>query len=544
MIESQADMSPTSNTRPPLVEGPFDLVVVGGGINGTAIARDAALRGKSVVLVEKDDFAQGTSSRSSKMAHGGIRYLEQLRIGLVYEALRERHYLLKLAPHLVRPQAFVLPVYAGSKRGPRMIRLGLFLYDKLALGRRPGKCRFLSQAEVLQRIPALRADGLLGGGLYFDAVMDDARLVVANVLAAREEARTRPDEVVLRNYTELVSVEPGSPSRVTVRDRLTGQISCVHAHQVVKALGPWTDRERLVPSKGAHIVLPAFPMPDGLLLTHSKDGRVFFLVPWLGRAVIGTTETAFEGSPDGLRVEMDEVAYLLEEVRRLFPGVQVSSRDLLGTFAGIRPLARESGFFRGSSPGAVSRIHKIVEEAEGVLSVFGGKYTTYRAVAKEVVDRAFPGTDCTTHRRPLPGGESGDWSEYQRALEPALQKRPLAEIERLFHRHGSRLKDVIELAGSTPGLDERLSPAHAEMRAEAAYCVLKELVVYPEDFLARRTSLRYTQDGGRSAYDAVEQVIRDHASVVPPDLEAARRRYFEALDWEDKLRDATAIETV
>lgn len=536
MLEFVAHMSPISNTRKPLVEGPFDLLVVGGGINGTGIARDAALRGMSVVLLEKHDFAEGTSSRSSKMVHGGIRYLEQLRIGLVYEALRERHYLLKLAPHLVRPQAFVLPIYQGDRRGPRTIRLGLFLYDRLALGRRPGKCRMLSAREVIARVPALKPEGLLGGGLYYDAVMDDARLVLANVLAAREAAAGGSGDVALRNYTEVVSIEPGCPSRITARDLVTARTYRILAHHVVKALGPWTDRGRLVPSKGSHVILPQLPLRDGLLLTHSRDGRVFFLVPWLGRTVVGTTETPFNGSPDDLRVEPDEVAYLMEEVRRLFPGVRISSTDILGTFAGIRPLARETGLWGRTSPGTVSRVHKIVIDAEGVLSVFGGKYTTYRAVAEEVVDRIFPGTRSTTSRKPLPGGEAGTWPEYQRLLQPALRKWPLAEIERLFYRYGARLGEVLLLADSHPELKERLSPAHAEIRAEVVHCIRNEFVVYPEDFLTRRTSLRYTLDGGRSAYDAVEQILRENTAVVPPDLDVARRRYFEALGWEDSLR--------
>jgi glycerol-3-phosphate dehydrogenase len=530
------DRHRTARPRTPLLEGPFDLAVVGGGINGTGIARDAALRGKSVILLEKDDFAQGTSSRSSKMIHGGIRYLEQARLGLVYESLRERHLLLKLAPHLVRPQVFILPIYAGARRGPRMIRLGLFLYDKLSLGRRPGKCRFLSPAQALERVPALLPEGLLGAGLYYDAVMDDARLVLANAVATVEESSGRADEVVIRNHARVTAIRPGSPCSLTVHDHLTGREDIVQAHCVVKALGPWSDPGRLVPSKGVHIVLPAFPMPDGLLLTHSGDGRVFFLIPWLGRTVIGTTETEFPGKPDDLRVEPGEVAYLLREVQRLFPGLRISSRDILGTFAGIRPLARDSGMLAGRSPGAVSRVHKIIDDGSGVVSVFGGKYTTYRAVAKDVVDRQFPGTECTTHRRALPGGDSGPWEEFRKTLEPETSRHGLPEIERLFRRYGTRLRDVLALSAGDPSLAERLSPAHPETRAEAVYSVRQEFVAYPEDFLARRTAMRYSQDGGRSAYDAVEAILREHAPAVPPDLDAARERYMKSLEWEQTLK--------
>jgi len=536
MLNSSRPMAPSAPPRPPLTEGPFELLVAGGGINGSAIARDAALRGKSVLLVEKDDLGQGTSSRSSKMAHGGIRYLEQLRLGLVYEALRERHYLLRNAPHLVRPQAFVLPVYEGSRRGPFLIKLGLFLYDKLALGRRPGKCRFLTREETLRRVPALRPEGLQGAGLYYDAVMDDARLVLLNALAAEEESRARRSEVVIRSYTEVLSLEPGSPCSALVRDKLTGRTSRVLAHHVVRALGPWTERDHLVPSKGVHIVLPAFPMTDGLLLTHSSDGRVFFLIPWLGRTVVGTTETTFDGSPDDLRVEPDEVEYLLGEVRRLFPGLTIRSSDILGTFAGIRPLARGPGILRGGSPGRVSRTHRILDSANGIVSVFGGKYTTYRSVAKEVLDRLYPGTLCTTHRLPLPGGESGPWEAFERSHRAAVAQVGRSEAERLFQRYGARLTEVAALGREDPSLAEPISPGRPETLAEVVYSVVNEHVFYPEDFLARRTSLRFTADGGRSAYDAVEEAIRRHAAVVPPDLEAARKRYFAALEWEERLR--------
>jgi glycerol-3-phosphate dehydrogenase len=526
------------SARPPLLEGPFDLAVVGGGVNGTAIARDAVLRGKSVLLVEKGDFASGTSSASSKMVHGGIRYLEQLRLGLVYEALRERHLLLRLAPHLVRPQSFIIPVYEGARRGPRAIRLGLFLYDILACGRRLGRSRFLTPAEVLERVPELLSDGLLGGGVYFDAVMDDARLCLASVVAAQEEGRQLGVPVVVRNYTEMLRHEPASPLRLVVRDRLSGEDVVVRAHRLVRALGPWSDPALLARSKGVHLVLPRFPTADGLLLTHAADGRVFFLVPWLGRTVVGTTETPFDRDPEDLRVEPEEVRYLMDEVRRLFPKVSLPEEEILATFAGVRPLARASRLFGRRSLGSASRTHRIARDADGVLTLVGGKYTTYRAVAREVVDRLFPGSTCSTHRTPLPGGEGGPWSEFQKRIEPAAAARGMEEAERLFRRYGARLGDVLRLAERDPALGERLSPAMPELRAEAVHTILHELVVYPADFLARRTALRYGPGGGRDAYDAVEALIREHAPVVPRDLDVARERYFADLAWEDTLRHA------
>jgi glycerol-3-phosphate dehydrogenase len=523
-------------TRGPLLEGPFDLAIVGGGINGVGIARDAALRGKTVVLLEKGDIASGTSSRSSKMVHGGIRYLEQLRLGLVRESLRERGILLGLAPHLVRPQSFILPFYEGARRSPRAIRVGLFLYDALSLGRRLGKSRSLSPVEVLERVPGLGPDGLLGGGVYHDGVMDDARLALVNALGALEAAGARPGDVVVRNHAEVLSLRPGSPATVIVRDRVSGEESSVLAHHVVRAVGPWTDPEHLVPSKGIHLVLPALPATDGLLFTHARDGRVFFVIPWLGRTIVGTTETPFRGSPDALRAEPEEMRYLLDEVRRLFPGIGIGPGDVLATYAGVRPLARGRGLLGGGSPGGVSRKHRIIMDGEGALTLCGGKYTTYRAVAREVLDRLFPGSGSSTHRVPLPGGEGGPWEEYRKGAGLEVVRYGEGEVERLFHRYGTRLVEVLGLAAADRSLAERISPAHPEIRAEVVHAARRELAVYPEDFLARRTTMRYTRDGGRSAYDAVEALLVATLGFTPRGLDQARERYLAELEWEDRLR--------
>jgi glycerol-3-phosphate dehydrogenase len=534
--------APPLPERPAIPEGPFDLAVVGGGINGAGIARDAVLRGKSVALFDKGDFGCGTSSASSKMVHGGIRYLEQLQLGLVHEALRERQRLLRLAPHLVRPQSFVLPVYAGARRGPRWIRLGLWLYDALSLGRRLGRARFLSREEVAAAVPGIRTEGLLGGGLYFDAVMDDARLVLANAISAQEEAAKRSLPFVARNYTAVVRVEPTSPLRLEVEDLTNGRRQHVLADRVVRALGPWSDPELLVPSKGIHVVLPRLPCQHGLLLEHSEDGRVFFVVPWREFSVVGTTETPVAGSPDGLHVEANEVSYLLRELRRAVPGLALGPGDVLGVFAGVRPLARRRSFWPrrgGLAAGRVSRKHRIIEDPSGALTVVGGKYTTYRRIAEEVVDRLFEGTRSSTHRLALPGGEEGPWESFRRRL-PAqtVRDRGEADIERLWGRYGSRLREVLRLVEDDRALGEPVAPGYAAIRAEVVYAARRELAVYAADFLDRRTSLRHAPDGGRAAYDAVAFLLEEHRGfrVRAAQLESARRLWFEARTGEDVLR--------
>ncbi|MEM7262530.1 MAG: glycerol-3-phosphate dehydrogenase/oxidase [Planctomycetota bacterium] len=499
----------------PLPKGPYDVAIVGGGINGTAIAREAVGRGLRVLLLEKGDLASGTSSASSKMIHGGIRYLEQSRFGLVFESLMERHHLLRLAPHLVRPQEFVLPVYQNSRRGLRVMKLGLWLYDKLCLGRRLGRSVSLTPDELLARLPELSPDGLLGGGTYWDAVMDDARLVVVNAVAAQEDAAKRSVPFGLRTYTEVTKLHAGQPNRLELHDHLLERDEEITAHRVIFTQGPWSERELLVPSRGTHIVLPRMArVSDGLLLEHSDDGRVFFIIPWLGRTLVGTTEVPYDGPADRVFPERPEVEYLLAELRRRFPGLPIQPADLLGVFAGIRPLARRPGKAL-TGPGAVSREHRIVDEGGGVFRVIGGKYTTYRAIARQVARQVFGHADHSIADQPLPGGELGGWSAARDQLGPEIQLVGEESCERLFQRYGSRLRDVLALGrANTELLDPLPSGGHA-LGAEVVYGVRHEFVTCADDFLERRTDLRYSPDQGRSAYD-------DTARHIESELPASR----------------------
>lgn len=540
VVEFHPDMIPPRLKRAPIPEGPYDLVIEGGGILGSAIARDAALRGKNVVLLERGDFGGATSGRTSKLIHGGIRYLEQLRLGLVAESLRERALLLRLAPHLVRPLRFLLPVREGARLGVKKVRVGLFLYDLLALGRRVAPSGFQDARLAGESLPGIRTEGLLGCGFYHDAVMDDARLVLANVLAAIDAGASQGRMVVVRNHAEVKAMRPGSPGRLVYRDRVTGTESAVLAHQIVRAIGPWTDPELLVPSKGAHLLLPHLPLRDAVLLTHSEDGRVFFLIPWIAGTLVGTTEEPFEGDPAGVRVEPADVDYLLAEVNRVFPTLNARKSDIRGVFAGVRPLARRRSLPFGPAArrgrGGVSRTHRIHVDRHGVLSVYGGKYTNHRSVARRVVDRVFPGTHSRTHVQPLPGGEDGAWESAREALRNEAERLGAEEVERLFHRYGSRLREVLALVENDPGLGERIGPDCRELKAEVVHAVCRELAVYPADFLARRTTLRWSVDGGRSVYDAVEQLFREHSTATPADLDAARTDYFSEMEAQDSLR--------
>jgi len=534
--------------------GPFDLAVIGGGINGAAIARDAVLRGKSVALLEQGDFASGTSSASSKMVHGGIRYLEQLQLGLVYEALRERQTLLRVAPHLVRTQRFLLPIYRGARRRATWIRLGLFLYDALTLGRRLGRSRFLRPREIADAAPNLRSEGLVGGALYFDAVMDDARLCLANVVSAVGEARAAGTLFVARNYARVIG-RPAAPAsgptdrragaiELELEDLTCGRREAITAHRVVEARGPWSPPDLLVRSKGVHIVLPELVHDHGLLLEHSEDGRVFFVIPWQGFSVVGTTETPFDGDPAHVEVEPHEVAYLLREVRRVFPTREMSAADILGTFAGVRPLAKRRGWFaRSRSANATSRTHRVIDDGAGTLTVVGGKYTTYRAVAEEVVDRLFPGTHATTATKELAGGEEGDLAEFRRRLDPALRARPGdAVLERLFARYGCRLRRVLELLERDPSLAEPVAAGCDVLRAEVAHAAIDELAVTPADVLDRRTTLRFARVAPGEVFDGVASVLASYRDFAIEPRLADRAGWLGARAREAALRQQRTVD--
>jgi glycerol-3-phosphate dehydrogenase len=537
-------------SRTPLPEGPFDLAIIGGGIHGAAIARDAVLRGLTVCLVEKEDFAFGASGRSSKMLHGGVQHLEQLQLGLVLECLRERSLQLKLAPHLTTPRTFVIPVYQEDRRGVTWIRLGLFLYDILALGRRLGKARPLQPAEVLERVPGLRPEGLVGGGLYLDGVMDDTRICLANLLDAREAAK--PGQFHYRNYAHALEWKPTSPIRLQVEDRILQKSSPVLAHRVVRAIGPWTDENfRGAPlhclSKGVQLLLPLMESsvagPHALVLSHSREKRVFFVIPWKGKSLVGTIGTPFQGSPDEVRVEPGEVDYLLSELRRLFPGRTFHHRDILATFASVRPLAKSR--FQWRSPGRFSRHHRIVDSGHGVLTLVGGKFTNYRAIAQDVMNRILPGSGTRTHRRPLHGGEEGNWEAYLKRVGGSWVERfGEPAVRRLFSRYGSRLAEVLQLIEADSSLMEPIASPYPEIRAEVVHAVLRESVHYPADFICRRTDMRYEAGNGRGAYDEVEHLIRkygDPLKAAPPDLSRARERFLEELQWEDQLRKGVTM---
>jgi glycerol-3-phosphate dehydrogenase len=524
-----------------LHSGPFDLLVVGGGITGAGVARDAALRGLRVALVEADDWASGTSSRSSRLVHGGVRYLEHGHLHLVFEASRERRTLLQIAPHLVRPLRFTWPVYRGARIPRWKLRAGLLAYDALSLFRNVGTHHGASRADILAREPALLADQLRGGARYWDASTDDVRLTIANVLSAAEAG------AVVMNHAAVRAFLHDAQGRVTgaeVLDATTGRSLHVAARVVVNATGPWSDvtrrlddgaeHEAVLGSKGVHIAVPRARVPchDALTLLHPDDGRVFFILPSAVHTIIGTTETPATSGPANVRANRSDVTYLLRAANHFFPSAALTASHVISAWAGIRPLVAHAG----TSANDASREHHIGTSASGLLSVTGGKLTTYRAMAAEIVDqveRAMGRTRLTasvTGDAPLPGAGDLSHEREEQAARAAMADAALAT--QLVRAYGDRWRMVRGLAEREPTLGERLDPDLPYIAAEVVWAAVAEGAWTVADVLVRRMPVAYErQDAGRALAPQVAALLGrvhgwDDAAVASAaaafDAEAAR----------------------
>ena len=380
----------------------LDVLIVGGGIVGAGVARDAALRGLRTGLVEQQDLASGTSSRTSRLLHGGLRYLAQGHLRLVYEASREKRILHRIAPHLAEPLAFIFPCYRGGGWPHWKLRLGVKIYDSLCGGQNLGPSSSLTAAEVLHRLPQPRSQGLTGAVRYFDGLTNDARLVLDTLRSAARAG------ALVANYTRLEEATPANPGwRCTVRDVLSDQTYELAARCVVHATGPWAQRLpqssiRLRLTKGVHLVIehPRLPIADAVVM--AQGSRILFAIPWRQRVILGTTDTDYEGPIEALHTEPADVDYILNVVNDAFPAAAIDRTDVVSTWAGLRPLIASG---RGG-PSDISRAHVIVSSRPGWIDVAGGKLTTYRLIAEQVVDQVLrhlgrPPVACLTARLPL-----------------------------------------------------------------------------------------------------------------------------------------------
>lgn len=508
-------------------DAPYDLAVVGGGIHGTGIARDAARRGLRVLLLERDDLASGTSSASSKLAHGGLRYLETFQFGLVREALRERHTLLQIAPHLVRPLPFLATFGPNARWAPWKLQLGTRVYDLLAGRHRIESSRRLSRAQTLAAEPVLDVASMQGAIRYVDAQLDDARLCIENALDAASggaviRTRTRVDGLLF---------DDGAVHGVTCVDS-DGRRTSIEARVVVNASGPWFDQiagmqphthpasVRL--SRGTHVVVPPIARGHALLLT-DEDGRVFFVLPWKGRTLIGTTEVDHTTGPDDVHPTEEEIEGLLRSASAHLAIPPLQRDQVLHAFAGVRALRS----IEEDDPGRVPRDAEIREDAPGLLGVLGGKYTTYRAVAERVVDaaeRRIHGhtTACTTATHTLPGGDDLSMNDYFRVAEDVLIERyPGLDVEVLRYlvgTYGTRHTRILQRFEEDPSSIERIEDGLPFTRAEVEHCVAEEFARSVDDLVHRRCyrgALGGFDDGARARWTAALERACRRTGIEP-----------------------------
>jgi glycerol-3-phosphate dehydrogenase len=541
-------------------QAPVDLIVVGGGITGAGIAWDAALRGLSVVVLEKGDFASGTSSKSSKLLHGGVRYLEQAEFKLVFESLAQRNQLFLDAPHVAKKLDFMLPIVKGGNDNGPIIGIGLTLYDMLTKLSNRTITRWhqrLSQRAALAAEPHLRADVLKSAYNYTDGVTEDARLVVETLKSAEAAG------AVAFNYVEVTRFIKDQAGRITgveATDLLTNRPLALHAKVVFNATGPWADalarlddptaRLHLKPTKGVHILTESFVSDHAVVLRSydkkEKKPRVMFVIPWGGRTMIGTTDTAHEGDPNDLsyldtdvNVTASEVQYLLDSVNNLFD-VALTPKDVISSFAGWRPLAAPPD--AGASESSISREYEIHGAPSGLISIAGGKLTAYRTMAAHSVDHVVkalqglaPGRTfgkTTIEHRALSGSELASealdaYVARMVAESPGLPEEVVAVLARRYGTNWPALKalmtEIPALSGRYEGLDADL----AYYRVEPVYALLHEGATSVSDFLIRRTRLHLldTQQGLGVA-EAVSATMADTLAA--------------AFRWTDPERDAWA----
>lgn len=539
-----------------MAESPVDLLVIGGGITGAGIALDAASRGLRVALVEMQDYAAGTSSRSTKLVHGGLRYLKQFEFGIVAEVGRERAIVYENGPHVTTPEWMLLPFYKGGTFGPFLTSIGLRFYDFLAGVKRTERRRMLNAQETLMREPLLRSEGLLGGGYYVEYRTDDARLTLEVMKKAAELG------ALAVNYASAASFlyENGKLAGAVVRDRIGGEAYEVRASVIVNATGPWVDGVRefdkskqgktLRLTKGIHLVFDqgSFPLRQAIYFDTS-DGRMIFAIPRDRKTYVGTTDTVYEGDIANPRMSEEDCRYLLAAANGMFPPLRLRAEDVESSWAGLRPLIYQEG----KTPSDISRKDEIFVSPSGLISIAGGKLTGYRRMAETVVDRVMKrlklegrnvsAASSPTKRLPISGGDVGGSARFEafvreRTAEGSARGLEPREAERLVRRYGSNAHRLFAIAShpdQASFADRNGLPSG--LAAELVYAVAEEGALTPEDFWIRRTgclffNIAYVRRWRDSVHVAMGELLgwNEEESVV----------YREGL--ERALRDAVSAE--
>ena len=508
----------------------YDLIVIGGGINGVAVARDGALRGLKTILIEKSDFGSGTTSWSSRLVHGGLRYLEYFEFNLVRESLREREILLQTAPHLVRPIQMTIPIYAQGSRSYWEIQAGMVLYDLLSYDKSLPNHRMLGGKKMQQLFRAVEPDGCCGAAQYYDAQVEYAeRLCLEIVLSAQEAGAT------MLSYVTVTQLQRSGNriSSLVCRDSETGESFTVHGHDqtvVINTSGPWVDQicrsgiqgnapapvgktRKIGGTRGSHIIVDKFPgAPDEALYVEAlTDGRPFFILPWLGMCLIGTTDIRFDGDLDKVHASNEEVDYLLNETNRVIPTAQLTRESVQFTYAGVRPLP----YTEGKKTSSITRSHVLYdhtsEDVENMVSLIGGKLTTHRQVGEEMVDAALkkqgkqqrqPRSHSATRQAPLPGAVSA--SEAKGMMTTANRDM----VAHLLSIYGARTPQVLAIVEEFPELGEPILAGQPDIKAQIVYSIQSELARTYVDICRRRTAVSMRGNYGFDALPVVADVVK------------------------------------
>ena len=525
-----------------LSQGSFDVLIIGGGITGAGIALDAASRGLKTALIEKGDFASGTSSRSTKLIHGGLRYLKQLEFKLVREVGSERAIIHRLAPHLVRAEKMLLPLVKNGAYGKWVTSLGLWTYDRLAGVSSEDQRIMLNKIETLEKEPLLRSDILLGSGFYAEYRTDDARLTLENIKTAILNG------ALCLNYIQAESFiynKAGKISGVNCLDPETGNTWTIQSRFVVNAAGPWVDQlrardnslggKRIFHSKGVHIVVPRdrFPIRQAAYFD-APDKRMIFAVPRQGITYIGTTDTPYENHLDHLSADEPEAAYLLSSANNMFPCIQLRLDDIQSSWAGLRPLIYEAG----KSASEMSRKDEILESPSGLLTIAGGKLTGYRKMAERIVDRLAKRYQADTGRRLNPcqtsrlhlGKHPFQTTEELQSYQETISRRliafsnPTQKAEYLVSNYGRQTEEILELLPDCP------DPEIALAKAEVRFTIENELALHALDFLNRRSGRLYFQRPSiEHILDAVLEAFRNSLNWSPVQVAEERAQVYAAM---------------
>ncbi|MDU0422627.1 glycerol-3-phosphate dehydrogenase/oxidase [Staphylococcus haemolyticus] len=485
----------------------YDVVIIGGGITGAGIALDASQRGMKVALVEMQDFAQGTSSRSTKLVHGGLRYLKQAQIKVVAETGKERAIVYENGPHVTTPEWMLLPMHKGGTFGKFTTNLGLTAYDRLAGVKKYERKKMLSKKQTLNKEPLVKKDGLKGGGYYVEYRTDDARLTIEVMKRAEENGAE------ILNHTKSTDFIYDSKSKVRgieVQDLLTGEMYEINAKKVINAAGPWVDEVRkkdytrnnkqLRLTKGVHVVIDQskFPLRQAVYFDTEKDGRMIFAIPREGKAYVGTTDTFYDNDKTKPLTTQEDRDYLIDAINYMFPDVNVKDEDIESTWAGVRPLILEDG----KDPSEISRKDEIWEGKSGLLTIAGGKLTGYRHMALEIVDLLakrlkqeykLTFAECKTKHTPISGGDVGGSANFESFVERKVEEGKAIGLQadvakRLASKYGSNVDKLFNIAQIAQDKDLKLP---LELYVELVYSVQNEMVFKPTDFLIRRSGKLY-----------------------------------------------------